>query len=107
MKTFEELMQLLQPKSDYDQLRKRCRNLWNSYSPEKQDLVFRRIEEKKKRKEFVDFNPLFAIEKNSAPACQQTLTYADYYRQYGTTEEKDGWKRIYLKEQQKTIYVKD
>ena len=37
---------------------------------------------------------------------QQILSYADYYTRFGTTEEVDGWRRVFLPEQQKTIYVK-
>ena len=37
---------------------------------------------------------------------RQILSYTDYYNRYGTTEEKDGWVRTFLPEQQKTIYVK-
>ena len=36
----------------------------------------------------------------------QTLSFADYYAKFGTTEEQDGWQRTFLPEQQKTIYVK-
>ena len=102
---FNELWALLQPKTDYDQLRGKCRDLWNSFSPDKQQVVYCRIEEKKKRREFVDYNPLFAIKKNSAPAKPQVLSYADYYARYGTTEEKDGWE-MKNPTGNKVIYVK-
>lgn len=91
MKSFDEIWALLQPKSDYDQLRGKCRILWNSFDPEMQQFIYCRIEEKKKRREFVDYNPLFAIRKNSEPPKQQTLSFNDYYALFGTTEEKDGW----------------
>ena len=106
MYQFDNLWALLNPKIDYDQLKGRCRNLWNSFSSDKQQMIFCRIEEKKKRKEFVDYNPLFAIQKNENCARRQTLSYADYYARYGTTEETDGWHRQFLPDQQKTIYVK-
>ena len=106
MYTFEELWAMLKPKTDYDQLKGKCRDLWNSFSPEKQKLIFCRIEEKKKRKEFVDYNPKFAIEKNSAAPAQQILSYNEYYSRFGTTEERDGWVRTFLSDKHKTIYVK-
>ena len=107
MKLFEDLLALLQPKEEYDQLKGKCRELWNSFSPEMQDSVFSRIEEKKKRKEFVDYNPLFAIRKNM-PKKQgpQTLSFNDYYARYGTTEPQNGWKRVFIADERKTIYVK-
>ena len=106
MYQFDNLWALLNPKNDYDQLKGRCRNLWNSFSSDKQQMIFCRIEEKKKRKEFVDYNPLFAIQKNENCARQQTLSFADYYARFGTTEETDGWHRQFLPNEQKTIYVK-
>ena len=105
MKTFNELWALLAPKIEYEQLKGKCRILWTSFSPEKQQYVYCRIEEKKNRKEFVDYNPLFAIEKNSAAPRKQTMSYADYYRIYGTTEEQDGWKMA-NPTGNKVIYVK-
>ena len=106
MKTFNEIWALLAPKIEYEQLKGKCRDLWNSFSPDKQDYVYSRIEEKKKRKEFVDYNPKFAIEKNSAAAKPQILSYDAYYAKYGTTEEQDGWQRVYEADKKRTIYVK-
>jgi hypothetical protein len=91
MKTFEEIWALLKPKIDYEQLRGKCRNLWNSFPSDKQDYVYARIEEKLKRKEFVDYNPLFAIEKNAIAPKPLVMSFNDYYAKYGTTEERDGW----------------
>ena len=105
MYTFDDLLALLQPKPEYDQLRGKCRVLWNTFSPSQQQQIFCRIEEKKKRKEFVDYNPLFAIKKNFEAPRQQTLSYAEYYAKYGTTEEVDGWKMA-NPTGQKVIYVK-
>lgn len=105
MKSFNEIWSLLAPKRDYEQLKGKCRNLWNSFSPDKQDYVYSRIEQKKNRKEFVDYNPLFAIEKNSAAPKQETLSFNDYYAKFGTTEEQNGWRRVFLPNEQKTIYV--
>ena len=103
--SFEDIWALLQPKTDYDPVRGKCRDLWNSFSPDKQRVVYCRIEEKKNRKEFVDYNPLFAIRKNSAPAKPQVLSYADYYARYHTTEAQDGWE-MKNPTGNKVIYVK-
>ena len=106
MKTFDEIWALLQPQRNYDPLRGKCRLLWNSFSPKLQELIFDRIEEKKNRKEFVDYNPLFAIKKNSAAPQPQVLSFADYYAKFGTTEEQDGWKMA-NPTGQKVIYVRN
>ena len=105
MYNFDDLWALLQPKPDYDQLKAKCRNLWNSFSPEKQQFIFCRIEEKKNRKEFVDYNPLFAIEKNNVARKPQILSYNEYYQRYGTTEPRDGW-HMENPTGNKVIYVK-
>ena len=105
MYTFEELWALLQPKSDYDQLRGKCRQLWNSFSPDKRQVVYCRIEEKKNRKEFLDYNPLFAIRKNNIEPRRQILSFNDYYIRYGTTQETDGW-HMANPTGNKVIYVK-
>ena len=94
MYTFEELWALLQPKRDYDQLRGKCRNLWESFSEEKRKLIYLRIEQKKNRKEFLDYNPLFAIEKNSTLPRREEMSFKAYYAQFGTTEEQGGWKMV-------------
>ena len=106
MKTFEALLGLLEPKKEYDPVLGRCQRLWESFSSEKQDLVYHRILEKKERKFFVDYNPLFAIEKNAVAPEPQVLSYADYYAKYGTTEEQDGWQRVYEADKKRTIYIK-
>ena len=106
MYTFDDLLALLKPKPEYDQLRGKCRNLWNSFSPEKQQFIYCRIEEKKNRKEFVDYNPLWAIRK-TIPKKQppQILSMSEYYEKFGTTEEQDGW-RMENPTGNKVIYVK-
>lgn len=37
---------------------------------------------------------------------RQTLSYADYYARFGTTEPRDGWVRTFIPEEQRTVYVK-
>ena len=91
---FNNLLELLEPKKEYEPVIGKCEHLWNSFSSERQDFIFRTIQEKKERKMFVDYNPLFAIQKNSTPPEPQKLSFADYYAKYGTTEEKDGWHMV-------------
>ena len=43
-------------------------------------------------RKFVDYNPYFAIMKNSQLMSQrQEMSFNDYYAKYGTTEPRDGW----------------
>ena len=94
MTSFDYLWELLEPKKEYDPVLGRCQRLWESFSSEKQDDVYRIILEKKERKKFIDYNPLFAIEKNSAAPQKQILSFDAYYRLKGTTQEQDGWKMV-------------
>ena len=114
MYTFYEIWTLLEPKTEYANLINKCKELWESFSPEKQQEVFLKIEKKKLEKKFVDYNPLLAIRNNSSfpsgrdgVGFHQTLSFADYYRRYNTTEETDGWHRQFLPEKQTTIYIKN
>lgn len=108
MIVFEEIWALLAPEGEYKRRRGACERLWGSYEPGRQEAIYERIAEKKRRGEFVNMNPYFAIEDNAREICpqQQTLTYQQYYAKYGTTEEVDGWKRVFVQKEQKTIFVK-
>ena len=108
MVTFYETWTLLEPKAEYANLIKKCKELWDSFSPEKRKEVFLKIEKKKLEKKFVDYNPLLAIRNNSIERSkpQQVLSFNDYYARYGTTLEQDGWHRQFLPNEQRTIYFK-
>lgn len=106
MTSFEYLWELLEPKKEYEPLRKRCLQLWETFALEKQRQIYCTIRKRKKEHYFVDYNPLFAIERFSRGPQRQTLSFNDYYVKFGTTEERDGWRRVFLPEQEKTIYVK-
>ena len=107
MYSFYEIWTLLEPKTEYANLINKCKELWESFSPEKQQEIFLKIEKKKLEKKFVDYNPLLAIRNNSIERSkpQQTLSYADYYACYGTTEPRDGW-QMANPTGNKVIYVK-
>ena len=107
--SFEEFWKLHNPQPEYAQMHNYCKKIWDALPEEKQKRIYRNVEEKKKNNLFVDYNPLYAIQKNGNPPRphrQQQLSYAQYYDRYGTTEERDGWQRVHLENEQKTIYVK-
>ena len=104
---FETLWELLEPKKEYEPVRKRCLLLWSTFSPEKQQAIYSTIRNRKKEHLFVDYNPLFAIERFSKTPQKQTLSFNDYYAKFGTTEEQNGWRRVFLPNEQRTIYIKN
>ena len=96
MRSFFELWTLLEPKAEYANLFGHCKQLWDSWSADKQEEVFLKIENKKIEKKFVDYNPLLALRNNAngSPKRRQTMTFDEYYTKYGTTEERDGWHMV-------------
>lgn len=105
MKTFNEIWQLLSPKVEYANRRHACYEFWCKLSEDQQNALYETISDKLSKGKFVDYNPLFAL-KNNSQRPQQTLSFSDYYARYGTTEETDGWRRQYIAEEQKTVFVK-
>ena len=45
---FETLWELLEPKKEYEPVRKRCLLLWNTFTPEKQQAIYSTIRNRKK-----------------------------------------------------------
>ncbi len=87
--------------------RNECEALWNNYSPEQQQAICESIEKKLQSGRFVSYRPNEALLDNVPRAPQtQVLSYAEYYKTFGTTEEVSGFKKIFLPDQHKTIYVK-
>ena len=103
---FEEFWKLHNPMPEYAHLHSYCKKIWDALPTEKQELIYRNIEEKRKNNRFVDYNPYYAIQKNTNPTkktCQ--LSFAEYYARYGTTEPTDGW-HMANPTGEKVIYVK-
>ena len=93
MRTFNELWELLSPKVEYANRRRACYEWWNKLPENRQDALYDTILDKMSKGKCVDYNPLFAIMNNSeSHRLMQTLSYAEYYAKFGTTEEQGGWK---------------
>ena len=75
--------------------------LWMDMPQERRDAI---IEYLRQYGAQSDKNPYFFIQDFQATR-QQTLTYAQYYARYHTTEERDGWQMV-NPTGQKVIYVK-
>ena len=105
MKTFDQIWELLAPKVEFANRKRACYDFWQSLPEDKQEAVYAAIADKKAKGLFVDYNPYFAITRNAQPRQPQTLSFADYYARYGTTEPQDGW-RMANPTGQKVIFVK-
>ena len=98
---FNKFLTLFQPDKEFENRLGAAQREWDACSEFKQQAIIAWLETHGRYK---GRNPYFFIQ-DFKPR-QQTLSFAEYYAKYGTTEERDGWKRTFLPEQQKTIYVK-
>ena len=105
MSYFTELWALLRQHGSSSKLETECAALWASYTPDMQQRIYESIRTKLAQGRFVHYDPLRAIRENAQARRQQTLSYAEYYKRYGTTEPRDGWKMA-NPTGQKIIYVK-
>ena len=105
MNDFQQLWALLRQHGSSAKRETECAALWASYTPEVQQRVYHAIRTKLEQGKFVHYDPLRAMEENARPPRQQTLSYAEYYKQFGTTKERDGW-QMANPTGQKVIYVK-
>lgn len=105
MVNFSELWVLLRQHGSSNKYETECAALWASYTPDMQERIYTSIRTKLAQGRFVHYDPLRAIKENAYAMRQQTLSYAAYYKRYGTTEERDGWKMA-NPTGQKVIYLK-
>ena len=104
--SFDNLWQQLYDHGATNTRRAECAELWESLDDKQQEQLFTTISTKLKAGKFVHFDPLRAMQENIHKLRPQTLSFDEYYKRYGTTEEQDGWRRVFLPEEHKTIYVK-
>ncbi len=105
MSSFSELWSLLRKHGSSNKREEECTHLWNTYSPAMQQAILELIRTKLEQKRFVHYDPLRAIRENADALRPKTLSYADYYNRYHTTEPRDGWQMANPTGHQ-VIYVK-
>ena len=115
--TFIEFWQLLLPSDTFDTRGRfeSCLARWNRWDEDKRWRIAQQIAAKKKNGEFIHPNPCFALDDaaqqdeiqqaKSIPR-RETLTIAQYYAKFGTTEEQGGW-HMENPTGQQVIYVKN
>ena len=106
MNDFQQLWVLLRQHGSSAKRETECAALWSTYPPEMQQRIYNAIRSKLEQGKFVHYDPLRALEENARPPRQQTLSYADYYARYHTTEPRDGW-QMANPTGQKVIYVRN
>ena len=116
MSLFNDLWQLLRAHGSSAKRETECAALWATYPPQTQQRIYDTIRTKLEQNKFVHYDPLQnkfvhydplrAIEENARAPRQQTLSYADYYARYHTTEPRDGWQMV-NPTGNKVIYIKN
>ena len=104
---FNLIWQLLAPLPRYYSRQRKCFETWNGLKDEEQKAVYERINKLKTRKKFVNNNPYYAIMDNLSPEEPKEMSFNDYYKKYGTTEEVDGWTRVFKPEERTTVYYRN
>ena len=107
MNSFDFLWQILDAHGVIERMKGEAAELWDKYNLSQQRHIYRSICDNIQAGRFVNYNPVKAIRDN-APKTKPTqiLSFDEYYTRYGTTEEKNGWIKQFLPEEQKTIYVR-
>ena len=106
MNDFQQLWVLLRQHGSSAKRETECAALWATYPPDMQQRIYATIRTKLEQGKFVHYDPIRALEENARPPRQQTLSYADYYARYHTTEPRDGW-LMANPTGQKVIYVRN
>ena len=101
---FEQLIGLLNKRPMVPGKTAECLRLWETFSAAQQQQIYGTIRNKLQTGKFVHYDPVKAIQENAPKA--QVISADAYYRIYGTQANQDGWKRVFIKEEQRTVYVK-
>ena len=65
--SFEALWQLLAPEGEFCRRRKVCLKRWESFSPQRQRMIYSILVTKKANGDYVSPNPYYAIDDNDKP----------------------------------------
>ena len=101
MINFEEFWDLFDPEPEYNNRQRACMVLWEQKGEQQQRAIIDFLMSGERRS---SNNPYYFLADFRIKR-PQILSYADYYKQYGTTEEREGWKMA-NPTGQKVIYVK-
>ena len=79
---------------------------WRTLDSEQQAGVYNSISRKLASGGWVQYDPIRAIKEHTPKKRRQVITADEYYWQYGTQENREGWVRTHIPEEQRTVYVK-
>jgi len=99
---FEQYWTLIGGDVNFSDRKTAAERAWSLCPPDKQDAIIQWLQTHGR---YPGRNPYFFILDFQLKK-RQTLSYADYYARFGTTEEQGGWK-MENPTGQKVIYVKN
>ena len=102
MENFELFWELFDPEPEFNNRKRACCMLWEQKGQQQRHAV---IEFLKSGKQRSSVNPYYFLADFRQPS-RQTLSFADYYAKFGTTEEQGGW-HMENPTGQQVIYVKN
>ena len=92
MTSFDFLWLMLDKHGVIERYKSDCYDKWVTFTLEQQRQIYRSIRDKLQAGKFVNYNPVKAVRDNAPKAPKpQTLSFADYYARFGTTEPQNGW----------------
>ena len=92
---FEQLIELLNTRPMVPGKTVECLRLWDTLTARQQEHIYNTIRTKLQAGKFVHYDPLKAIQDNIPKVPKhQILSFAEYYKQFDTTEEQGGWKMV-------------
>lgn len=105
---FDKISELLEKNGNvFWKYKDEAARAWSKYTIEEKRYIYSTIRKKINNGYFVSYLPHKAIDENAPRSSRhQVMSYDEYYKKYGTTEEVDGWKRVYKPEERTTVYYR-
>ena len=90
MENYELFWELFDPEAEFNNRKRACRTLWEQKSEQQRQAIIDFLKSGKQRS---SNNPYYFLADFRLPK-PQIMSFVEYYRINGTTEERDGWKMI-------------
>jgi len=104
---FSYIWELLELHGVVPSEKEQAHQLWNTFTHPQKQYIYRAIRDKIRAGKFVNYHPHIAIRDNAPkPPKYKIISAEEYYRRFNTQANQDGWRRVFLKDKQQTIYVK-
>ena len=90
MESFELFWDLFDPDPEFNNRRRACGALWEQKSEQQRQAILEFLRSGQPRN---TRNPYYFLADFRVRRAQK-MSFNEYYKQYGTTEEREGWKMV-------------